>query len=845
MPRSTKLISGLVGLLLCTLAGVAFGQTTDYTGTGSGGGGSVTWPPSGQAVISTGNDSPSGAAVGNSGANTILKTDGSSHIPQSVVNGLGTMASQNATSVAITGGTITGLSAPTQPLDAATKAYVDAAALNGTFVHSPVAVATSALLPNSPTYVNGSGPPFNSTLTSTTNAALVVDGQTVSVLGTRVLVQNQSSAFQNGIYELSQAGGATPWILTRDTDFNTVASGNIELGAQVFVRTGTLNANAIFWMNQVAAITVGTTAITWAQNGASTQLPSGTGPQMPQYSSGTSSTVTPVTISGDCTIAQGGALTCTKTNGVAFGSFATGSNAANLTGGVVPTANLPVGSSTQLGLLQCGTNTTCVSGVISATGGGSSVTWPSGGSLVVSNGTNTPGGIPVVNGDCVLGSSGAWVAGSCAGSGSWVPPATIDATTASGTSICQKISAAQNTLAATNGSAGGVIYAMHWTSAQGNCSTSMFAGWTSDRNYEVVLGPGKIISDVPQCVPNFDSLLGTTEYPNFGSSAGSVIEASNNYASTSGATHAVTGSSGGTTLSMTSTSGISVGDAATGTNIGPHALVVSIVTNSSVTVTEKNTGAVSTTATFMPALVCMGTSPTVQTFHIHIENIAASCQTPSNTIPAGCIDFQDLYSQEGSYFRNTYAGIAEAQYDLEDIGSVNPQNISPWKNLFAQELVATSGLDLANAVCLRVGNAANLLPVASTIDKLSCAGTAGTSKEMALIDAANVTIKNSHFENSIGGMLIGSERMSHGITVENLTCGTGISTTCIELSAAGGSDGVTVLGLGAAVSTNMLKDDQTGGCTFTPGSVGTAFAGVSYFRGNGSTPVLKGLWSGC
>lgn len=48
---------------------------------------------------------------------------------------------------------------------------------------------------------------------------------------------------------------------------------------------------------------------------------------------------------------------------------------------------------------------------------GASVTWPTTGDLVVSNGTNSPDGIPEVDGDCVLGVSGAWSHGSCAGGG--------------------------------------------------------------------------------------------------------------------------------------------------------------------------------------------------------------------------------------------------------------------------------------------------------------------------------------------------------------------------------------------------------------------------------------------
>lgn len=48
------------------------------------------------------------------------------------------------------------------------------------------------------------------------------------------------------------------------------------------------------------------------------------------------------------------------------------------------------------------------------------ITWPTTGNLVVSNSTNTPSGIAPVNGDCITGVAGAWVAGSCSGGGGGV-----------------------------------------------------------------------------------------------------------------------------------------------------------------------------------------------------------------------------------------------------------------------------------------------------------------------------------------------------------------------------------------------------------------------------------------
>jgi hypothetical protein len=62
----------------------------------------------------------------------------------------------------------------------------------------------------------------------------------------------------------------------------------------------------------------------------------------------------------------------------------------------------------------------------SCTLGGGNITWPATGDIVVSNSSNSPAGLAPVNGECVIGSGGAWVAGSCSGSGTSVTSVTGD-----------------------------------------------------------------------------------------------------------------------------------------------------------------------------------------------------------------------------------------------------------------------------------------------------------------------------------------------------------------------------------------------------------------------------------
>jgi hypothetical protein len=78
-----------------------------------------------------------------------------------------------------------------------------------------------------------------------------------------VLVKNQASAFQNGIYSLTTVGsGSVPWVLTRATYFNQ--SANMLAGSYVFITGGSVNINSSYVL-QSTVTTVGTTAVTFNQ----------------------------------------------------------------------------------------------------------------------------------------------------------------------------------------------------------------------------------------------------------------------------------------------------------------------------------------------------------------------------------------------------------------------------------------------------------------------------------------------------------------------------------------------------------------------------------------------------
>jgi hypothetical protein len=172
------------------------------------------------------------------------------------------------------GGTqkVTGLAAPTNPGDATNKAYVDAATTGFSWKTAVLVASTDDLDTETGatwTYDNGvSG--VGATLTSTANTA-TLDGVAL-VNGARVLVLEQTDAFENGIYVTSGVGGAAV-VLTRTTDADTPAELD---GAAVFVQQGTVNGDT-GWVQTNTIVTVGTTAVNWSQFSGGAVYVGGTG----------------------------------------------------------------------------------------------------------------------------------------------------------------------------------------------------------------------------------------------------------------------------------------------------------------------------------------------------------------------------------------------------------------------------------------------------------------------------------------------------------------------------------------------------------------------------------------
>ncbi len=173
---------------------------------------------------------------------------------------LGTIATQDANAVTLTGnlamGTnlITGLGTPVSATDAASKGYVDTLAAG----LSPRAACRVATTANLTVTVVGL-----TLINAGALAALSIDGVSLAS-GNRVLVKNQSSGEQNGIYTVSTVGsGAVAWVMTRAADYDT--SAEVFEGTYTIIEEGTSNVGTLFIMTTSGTITIGTTPMTFTE----------------------------------------------------------------------------------------------------------------------------------------------------------------------------------------------------------------------------------------------------------------------------------------------------------------------------------------------------------------------------------------------------------------------------------------------------------------------------------------------------------------------------------------------------------------------------------------------------
>lgn len=153
----------------------------------------------------------------------------------------------------LSGATFTGFitlhADPTQAMHAVTKQYVDAVA-EGLHIHASVGAATT------------------NNISNLSSAPSTIDGVTL-INNMRVLVKNQTTTSQNGIYVYNSSTGA----LTRASDFDTAVE--IDGGDFVFVTAGTQNDNT-GWVQTEIVTTIGTDPIIFQQFSGNGTVTAGT-----------------------------------------------------------------------------------------------------------------------------------------------------------------------------------------------------------------------------------------------------------------------------------------------------------------------------------------------------------------------------------------------------------------------------------------------------------------------------------------------------------------------------------------------------------------------------------------
>lgn len=170
---------------------------------------------------------------------------------------------------------------PSASSDVATKNYVDNSVAGIKWKES-VRVATTA----------------DGTLASAFANGQTVDGVTL-VTGDRILIKNQTTGSENGIYIVNASGAPT-----RATDADTGAE---ILQAAVWVQEGTTNADSGWVCTTNAPITLGTTSLAFSQFNGGTSYTAGAGLTLSgnQFNVGTASSGRIVVNADDIDLASG------------------------------------------------------------------------------------------------------------------------------------------------------------------------------------------------------------------------------------------------------------------------------------------------------------------------------------------------------------------------------------------------------------------------------------------------------------------------------------------------------------------------------------------------------------
>lgn len=243
---------------------------------------------------------------------------------------------------------------PVNTLGAVTKQYVDQIATNIN-IHDAVQTATTAAgnVGNTFYYPGTSGGNFDPNGTGvgavlkaqtngyidSLNSGTGIGGTSTLVVGSRVLIKDQTNTIENGVYVINDIGAddpsGRPWALVRASDYDNSAANQVHPGDVVYIQDGTLSGTQWVQVSEGSgaghATIIGTDTITFTQFSGAGTLTSGDG----------------ISISGN-TISNAGVLSNIGSSGISVSS-ATGNVTINNTGVVSVLAGTNIAVSTNTG----------------------------------------------------------------------------------------------------------------------------------------------------------------------------------------------------------------------------------------------------------------------------------------------------------------------------------------------------------------------------------------------------------------------------------------------------------------------------------------------------------------
>ena len=213
----------------------------------------ISLPTTAGTVITTGNLTDVAGTIGTLTALTVDNVLIGSADNQTISTSSGVLKLNPATDIDAVSNNIINVATPTAAHHATNKGYVDGL-IQGLDVKGSVRVASTA----------------NGTLSSDFANGDSVGGVTVAT-GDRILIKEQSTGSENGVYTVNASGAPT-----RATDFDSNAG--ITAGAFVFVEEGT-NGDQGFVLTNNGTITIGSTSLIFTQFSGAGNISAGNGLQ--------------------------------------------------------------------------------------------------------------------------------------------------------------------------------------------------------------------------------------------------------------------------------------------------------------------------------------------------------------------------------------------------------------------------------------------------------------------------------------------------------------------------------------------------------------------------------------